>query len=80
MGIIIRFPLSVGLSRSIERGGESILDNFDLNLLQLVIAHISSVEEPRRSCKVHSNLRGNPKREKTVEFFSYIKNKCQLVQ
>ena len=56
----------------LREGGESVLNNFNLNLLQLVITHIPSIEKPRGSCIVHNNLRGNPKWEKTTKCFSYI--------
>ena len=68
---LCRFDCRVGPSRIIERGGggESILDNFNLNLLQLVIAHIPSTEQPKRSCTIHINLRGNPNERKPLNAF-----------
>ena len=47
------------------RGGESVLDNFKIKLLESTIAHITSTKQPRKSCTIHSNLRGNPIWEKT---------------
>ena len=52
------------------RGGvESVLHNFNLNLLQLVNSHISSTEKPRRSCTIHSTLCGNPNERKPLNGF-----------
>ena len=53
--------------RVLRVGGELVLDNFNLNLLQLVIVHIISADKPRILCTVHNNLHGNPKWEKTTE-------------
>ena len=67
------FKQMVGLPGVLRGGGgESVLDIFNLNLVQLVIAHIPSTEKPRISFTQHSNLRGNPKWEKTTECFSQI--------
>lgn len=54
------------LPRVLRGGSELVLDNFHLNLLQLVISHIPSVKQLRRSCTVHNNLHGNPNWEKTT--------------
>ena len=45
---ILLMVIVVGPSKSTKRGeGESVLDNFNLNLLQLVIAHILSAKKWR---------------------------------
>ena len=66
----------VGPSRSTERrGAESTITNFNLNLLQLVIAHIPSVRKQRMPCIVHSKMAWKPKMGENhiILFLYYIK-------
>ena len=56
----------------LEGEGELVLDNFNLNLLQLVIAHIPSIEKPIRLCRIHSNLCGNPFKNRIKPLNSFL--------
>ena len=53
-------------------GGESVLDNFNLNLLQLVIAYKPSEEQQTRLSPVHSKFTWKPKVGENHIMFSYI--------
>ena len=39
------YLMSIGPSRCTEKGGESVLDNFNVNLLQSTMAHLTSAKQ-----------------------------------